>query len=134
MKPKKFIEFTSDEQQVIVDEIDKIITSLNEIKSNYIKTFKEKSDFINKLLDFILTTYKIFFKECDYDISELSMNNCRLIEGITNTFHNIEYVPKALNFCEKVMKEVEKRLIIKNYWILNINLILIILIIFLIKS
>lgn len=62
MKPKKFIEFTSDEQQVIVDEIDKIITSLNEIKSNYIKTFKEKSDFINKLLDFILTTYKIFLK------------------------------------------------------------------------
>ena len=107
---KKFIEFTSDEEQVIVDEIDKIITSLNEIKSNYIKTFKEKSDFINKLLDFVLTTYKIFFKECDYDISELSMNNCRLIEGITNTFHNIEYVPKALNFCEKVMKEVEKTL------------------------
>jgi len=107
---KKFIEFTSDEQQVIVDEIDKIIASLNEIKSNYIKTFKEKSDFINRLLDFILTTYKIFFKECDYDIAELSMNNCRLIEGITNTFHNIEYVPKALNFCDKVMKEVEKTL------------------------
>jgi len=38
------------------------------------------------------------------------MNNCRLIEGITNTFHNIEYVPKALNYCEKVMKEVEKTL------------------------
>ena len=111
---KSFIEFSSDEQQILIDEIDKIIISLNEIKSNYIKSFKEKTAFINKILDFILATYKLFYKEKEYDITELSMNNCKLIEGITDSFKKIEYVPKSLNFCEKVMKEIEKSMDNKN--------------------
>lgn len=111
---KKFVEFSSDEKQIIVDEINKIISSLNEIKENYINSFKEKSDFVDKILNFISSTYKMFYKECEYEITEFSVKNCRIIEGITNTFNHIEFIPKALNFCEKVMKEVEKTMDHKN--------------------
>ena len=105
---KSFNEFSSDEEHILIDEIDRIIKSLNEIKSYYINSFKEKTAFINKILDFIFITYNAFYKEKDCDISELSMNNCKLIEGITDSFHKIDYIPKSLNYCEKVMKEIEK--------------------------
>ena len=111
---KSFIEYTSDEQQILIDEINKIIRSLNEIKSNYINSFNEKSAFINKILDFILSTYKLFYKEKEYDITELSINNCKLIESITDSFKKIEFTPKSLDFCEKVMKEIEKSMDSKN--------------------
>ena len=105
---KKFIEFSSDEQNIIVDDINRLIASLNEIKESYIKSFNEKSSFINKILDFILSTYKLFYKEKECPINELSMANCKLIEGITDTFKKIEYVPKSSLFCQNVMKEIEK--------------------------
>lgn len=105
---KSFIEFSSDEKQILVDEINRIITSLNEIKTYYIKSFDEKSSFINKILDFILSTYKLFYKEKEYDITELSMKNCKLIEGISDTFKKIGFIPKSANYCEKIMKEIEK--------------------------
>ena len=105
---KSFTEFSSDEKQILIDDINRMITSLNEIKTFYINSFEEKATFINKILDFILTTYKLFFKEKDYDISELSMKNCKIIEGISDIFKKIEFVPKSTNFCEKILKEIEK--------------------------
>ena len=105
---KNFIEFSSNEKQILVDEINRIITSLNEIKIYYIKSFDEKSTFINKILDFILSTYKLFYKEKEYDINELSVKNCKLIEGIRDSFKTIEFIPKSANYCEKFMKEIEK--------------------------
>ena len=105
---KSFIEYSSDEKQILIDDINRMITSLNEIKTFYINSFEEKAAFIDKILDFILTTYKLFFKEKDYDIAELSMKNCKIIEGITDLFKKIEFVPKSTNFCEKVLKEIEK--------------------------
>ena len=105
---KSFIEFSSDEKQILIDDINRMITSLNEIKTFYINSFEEKTAFINKILDFILTTYKLFFKEKDYDIAELSMKNCKIIEGITDLFKKIEFIPKSKYFCDKVLKEIEK--------------------------
>lgn len=103
-----FVEFASDEKKILVDDINRIITSLNEIKVYYINSFEEKSDFINKILDFILSTYRLFYKEEGSNLSELSMKNLKIIEGITDFFKKIEYVPKALNYCEKVIKQIEK--------------------------
>ena len=105
---KSFIEFSSDEKQILIDDINRMITSLNKIKTFYINSFEEKTAFINKILDFILTTYKLFFKEKDYDIAELSMKNCKIIEGITDLFKKIEFIPKSTYFCDKVLKEIEK--------------------------
>ena len=105
---KSFIEFASDEKQILVDDINRIITSLNDIKSSYIKSFDEKTIFINKILDFILSAYKLLYKEKEYDIEELSMKNCKIIEGISDTFKKIEFIPKSQNYCEKVIKEIEK--------------------------
>ena len=36
------------------------------------------------------------------------MNNCKLIEGIYNTFCNIEYIPKTLDFSEKLGEGIKK--------------------------
>ena len=104
----KFDEFLINEQQILTDEIDKIINILNDIKTNYINSFNQKKEYINKISDFILSTYKLFDKECKCELNEMSMNNCRLIEGIFNSFKKIEYIPKASNFTEKLKIEVEK--------------------------
>ena len=105
---KKFEEYSSDEVNILVDDINRLIASLNDIKDSFEKSFKEKSSFINKILDFILSTYKVFYKEKDCPIEELSMANCKLIEGITDTFKKIEFIPKSKFFCDNVMKEIEK--------------------------
>ena len=101
-------EFFVSEQQHLTDEINKIINNLNEIKDNYINSINQKTEFINKILDFFLSTYKIFYKECEYDLDELSMTNCKLIESIFNSFNKIEYIPKTLNFSKKLNEEIEK--------------------------
>ena len=111
---KSFEEYSSDEEQILIDEIDRIISQLNEIKSDYINSFKDKKEFIHKILDFILIAYKAFCKEKDYELNELSMNNCKLMEGITDSFKKIDFIPKSLNYCEKVMKEIKKAIGDKN--------------------
>ena len=105
---KKIDEFSIDEQNILINEIDKIINNLNEIKNNYINSFNEKKNFINKILDFLYSTYKLFFKECDYNIEEISAKNYRLIETISNSFQNIEFIPKSSLYCDKMLKELEK--------------------------
>ena len=105
---KIFEEYIINEQQIITDEIDKIINNLNEIKTNYINSFNQKKEFFIKILDFIFSTYKLFDKECKYDLKELSMNNCKLIEGIFNSLKTIEYVPKASIFTKKLKSELDK--------------------------
>ena len=109
----KISEFLNSEQQILNDGIDKIINNLNNLKESYITSFNQKSEFINKILDFFLSTYKLFQKECELDINELSMNNCKLMEGMHNFFQKIEYIPKTLDFSEKLTTEVEK--IIKDF-------------------
>lgn len=103
-----FIEFAADEKKILVDDINRIITNLNEIKAYYINSFDDKSDFVNKILDFILSTYRLFYKEQESELSEFSIKNLKIIEGITDFFKKIEYIPKASNYCEKVIKEIEK--------------------------
>ena len=36
------------------------------------------------------------------------MNDCKLIEGIFNSFKKVEYIPKTSNFAEKLKTEIEK--------------------------
>ena len=102
------VEFLTKEQQILTSEIDKIINNLNSIKENYINSYNQKIEFINKILDFCFTTYKLFHKECEHELNELSMNNCKLIEEIFNSFKKIEYIPKTSNFSEKLKEEIEK--------------------------
>ena len=104
----KISEFLSSELQILNNGIDKIINSLNTLKENYSSSFNQKSEFINKILDFLFATYKLFQKECEFDINEFSMNNCKLMEGMINSFQQIEYIPKTSDFSEKLGKEVEK--------------------------
>ena len=104
----KILEFLTSEQQKLNDGIDKIINNLNNLKESYTTSFNQKSEFINKILDFFFSTYKLFQKECELDINELSMNNCKLMEGMHNFFQKIEYIPKTLDFSEKLTTEVEK--------------------------
>ena len=105
---KKIDEFANNEKNILINEIEKIINNLNDIKNNYINSFNEKTNFINKILDFIYSTYKLFYKECDYNIEEISLKNYRLIETISNTFKQIEFIPKSSNYIEKLLKELEK--------------------------
>ena len=104
----KLDEFLINEKQTLIEKIDKIISDLNEIKTKYIDSLNQKAEYINKLLDFLLSTYKLFFKETEYELNEISMNNCKLIEGIYNTFCNIEYIPKTLDFSEKLGEGIKK--------------------------
>ena len=104
----RILEFLSTEQEILTNEINKIINNLNNIKENYINSHNQKTEFINKILDFLFSTYKVFHKECEYELNELSMNDCKLIEGIFNSFKKVEYIPKTSNFAEKLKTEIEK--------------------------
>ena len=104
----KIVDFLSNEEQILNIEIDKIINNLENIKTDYKNSINQKIEFINKLLDFILSTYKIYYKENESDLSEISMKNYKLIESISNTFNKIDFVPKTLNFSQKLNEEIEK--------------------------
>ena len=104
----KIEEFFVDEEQILNNEIDKIIKNLEDIKSNYKNSLNQKIEFINKLLEFFLSAYKLYYKECECDINELSMKNLQLTENIFTTFNKIDFIPKALNFSKKLNEEIEK--------------------------
>lgn len=104
----KIIDFLANEEQILNNEIDKLINKLENIKTDYKNSINQKIEFINKLLDFFLSTYKIYYKENESDLSEISMNNYKLIESISNTFNSIDFVPKAQNFSQKLNEEIEK--------------------------
>ena len=106
----KIKDFLENEEQILNIEIDKMIKNLENIKTNYKNSINQKIEFINKLLDFFLSTYKIYYKESESDISEISMKNYKLIESISNTFNKIDFVPKTLNFSQKLNEEIEKML------------------------
>ena len=104
----KIIDFLANEEQILNNEIDKLINKLENIKTDYKNSINQKIEFINKLLDFFLSTYKIYYKENESDLSEISMKNYKLIESISNTFNKIDFVPKAQNFSQKLNEELEK--------------------------
>ena len=104
----KIEEFFVDEEQILNNEIDKIIKNLEDIKSNYKNSLNQKIEFINKLLEFFLSAYKLYYKEFECDINELSMKNLQLTENIFTTFNKIDFIPKALNFSKKLNEEIEK--------------------------
>ena len=104
----KIIDFLANEEQILNNEIDKLINKLENIKTDYKNSVNQKIEFINKLLDFFLSTYKIYYKENESDLSEISMKNYKLIESISNTFNKIDFVPKAQNFSQKLNEELEK--------------------------
>ena len=104
----KIIDFLANEEQILNNEIDKLINKLENIKTDYKNSINQKIEFINKLLDFFLSTYKIYYKENESDLSEISMKNYKLIESISNTFNKIDFVPKAQNFSQNLNKELEK--------------------------
>ena len=104
----KIIDFLANEEQILNNEIDKLINKLENIKTDYKNSINQKIEFINKLLDFFLSTYKIYYKENESDLSEISMKNYNLIESISNTFNKIDFVPKAQNFSQKLNEELEK--------------------------
>ena len=104
----KIIDFLANEEQILNNEIDKLINKLENIKTDYKNSINQKIEFINKLLDFFLSTYKIYYKENESDLSEISMKNYKLIESISNTFNKIDFVPKAQNFSQKLNEEIEK--------------------------
>ena len=104
----KIVDFLSNEEQILNIEIDKIINNLENIKTDYKNSINQKIEFINKLLDFFLSTYKIYYKENESDLSEISMKNYKLIESISNSFNKIDFVPKAQNFSQKLNEELEK--------------------------
>ena len=98
----------ANEEQILNNEIDKLINKLENIKTDYKNSINQKIEFINKLLDFFLSTYKIYYKENESDLSEISMKNYKLIESISNSFNKIDFVPKAQNFSQKLNEELEK--------------------------
>ena len=104
----KIEEFFVDEEQILNNEIDKIIKNLEDIKSNYKNSLNQKIEFIDKLLEFFLSAYKLYYKEFECDINELSMKNLQLTENIFTTFNKIDFIPKALNFSKKLNEEIEK--------------------------
>ena len=104
----KIIDFLANEEQILNNEIDKLINKLENIKTDYKNSINQKIEFINKLLDFFLSTYKIYYKENESDLSEISMKNYKLIESISNSFNKIDFVPKAQNFSQKLNEELEK--------------------------
>ena len=104
----KIIDFLANEEQILNNEIDKLINKLENIKTDYKNSINQKIEFINKLLDFFLSTYKIYYKENESDLSEISMKNYKLIESISNSFNKIDFVPKAQNFSQKLNEEIEK--------------------------
>lgn len=104
----KIIDFLANEEQILNNEIDKLINKLENIKTDYKNSINQKIEFINKLLDFFLSTYKIYYKENESDLSEISMKNYKLIESISNNFNKIDFVPKAQNFSQKLNEELEK--------------------------
>ena len=104
----KIIDFLANEEQILNNEIDKLINKLENIKTDYKNSVNQKIEFINKLLDFFLSTYKIYYKENESDLSEISMKNYKLIESISNSFNKIDFVPKAQNFSQKLNEELEK--------------------------
>ena len=55
----KIIDFLANEEQILNNEIDKLINKLENIKTDYKNSINQKIEFINKLLDFFLSTYKI---------------------------------------------------------------------------
>ena len=104
----KIIDFLANEEQILNNEIDKLINKLENIKTDYKNSINQKIEFINKLLDFFLSTYKIYYKENESDLSEISMKNYKLIESISISFNKIDFVPKAQNFSQKLNEELEK--------------------------
>ena len=104
----KIEDFLTNEEQILNIEIDQIIKNLTDIKTNYKNSINQKIEFINKLLDFFLSTYKVYYKECQTDLSEVSMKNYKLMESLINTFNKIDYIPKSSNFTKKLSEEIEK--------------------------
>ena len=104
----KIIDFLANEEQILNNEIDKLINKLENIKTDYKNSINQKIEFINKLLDFFLSTYKIYYKENESDLSEISMKNYKLIESISNSFNKIDFAPKTQIFSQKLNEELEK--------------------------
>ena len=99
--------FMEEELKIFDDKINEIILKLNKLKSDYMTNLKSKNKTINKILDLLSSTYKIFFKETEYDINEMSNKNYQLIKSITSSFKNIQYATNTKNFYDNIQKEID---------------------------